>query len=286
MSSAVFNLYRYQIIPVTNQYSLLYSLDERITQKNEFFWQALIDVCHDSTNDGRIKNKIKSIILDSDNALLVSSKEKNIKIYNEDSVQEHVQSYPPAYIFIDNRRDYQIAAVQDRPEYSSTKSILSSLVDRIRRRLALGGLYVEFSPIYKERSFWGFINEYKDNIKEISFRIITPNMPSISSSLSDDLKNMAKMTNASKTDYKITAAPGTHLDVSQENHGLVGLADYTSRGGGNAQIKIHNTKIMYKSDDYQAKIELNDLELTGNPDTILSILFERIAREVSRGSGR
>lgn len=111
-------------------------------------------------------------------------------------------------------------------------------------------------------------------------------MPSISHSLSEDLKNMAKMTNASKTDYKITAAPGTNLDVSQENQGLAGLADYTSSGGGNAQIKIHNTKITYKSDEYQLKIELNDMEASGNPHAVLNALFERIAREVPHGSDR
>ncbi|MBD5417000.1 MAG: hypothetical protein HDR50_04940 [Desulfovibrio sp.] len=282
MGSIVFKLYRYQILPISKQYDLRFSLEDVIANKNRLFAESLMKINPESSSTSKINYRITIEENTLSKFLLVISREKNVKYYRKDHVKDIIPSFPPAYILIDNANDIQIIAVQNTIEYSSTEQIIKVLIDRINAKIKYMNLYVKYSSIYRESSFWKFVENHKNEIAYVYFEIITPNMSSISKNLSDDFKRIAKATNAVSTKYKIQANMDSHLNIDRDNRDIAGLADYTSRGGGESKIKLRGTKIDFRSNDFQLQVEIPEIDIPRN----YSNLLEKIVGEVYNGSDR
>ncbi len=281
MANYLFSLYRYQILPIDTQFSMIYSLNTLIEKKNELFANELVELKNENTNNARRKYRIEIIKRKGEKYVLIISREKNVKYYRKDYTRDSVSSFPPAYILIDNDKQSQIIAVQNTKEYQSQKTLVSVLMKRILPKLAKENLCIKYSPIYKKNGFWNFINEHKGDVLSVLFEIITPNMSSISANLSEDIARMAKETQAVTTEYKITAGKGSTLNISENNKDIDGLVDYTAKGGGETKVKIRNSKSHFNTNDFQIKTEVSEIEMTGNLDELFTII-----QEAARGADR
>lgn len=276
MATRVFYLYRYQILPLTVQPNLLYNLEELIAQKNKYFFDAVLSL-KISSKDGekrRYKYELGKYINDS--IVLIASRQKSVKYIREDHTQDDVASFPYGHIIIDNNKDYQIICIQDSTELRA-RSVAKKIEKILHGILSKNNLTVKISPIYKESDFWTFVESHRGKITTISFDIITPNMSNISSRLSEDLKSAAKKTGTAETNLKFNAGKNGFLHLERENAEIDGLVNYTSKGGGEVQIKAKDTKIGYHSNDAQLNMEFTDLELNGNLQEIIAAIRNKIS---------
>lgn len=276
MATKLFSLYRYQIILSQKQCNLLYDINELLKRKNVYFEEAVLSL-KISENPGAKRKYKYDIIRKGDNKmLLVIAREKSVNFFREDYVKDSIPSFPPVYLIIDNDREHQIIAVENSSEYANTNTILKELEKNLQRTLSKYNLLVKFSPIYKENSFWDYIEKNKDDISRLHFTLITPNMSNISGRLCGDLKEIAKHTRAATSDYKISADKDATLQIDRGNEAIAGLVDYTAQGGGTVSVRRKGSKICFKSNDYQVDIEIEDLELNEDIKNLIELIREKI----------
>ena len=270
MATRVFYIYRYQILPINVQPNLLYDLDSLIAKKNQYFYKAVLSL-NRMDNKGKKRHGYELIKYLSDFVLLIASRQKRVGYIREDHVRDDVESYPFGHIIIDNDDKYQIMCIEDATELRA-RSIAKKIEKSLHDILSKDNLTVKISPLYKERDFWSFVESHKGKITKISFDLITPNMSNISSRLSEDLKNTAKMTGTTETNLKLNAARNGFLNLERRNTEIDGLVDYASKGGGEIRIAIKDAKIGYHSNDAQINIEIGELELKGNLQELVNTI--------------
>ncbi len=214
------------------------------------------------------------LIYDRNNFLLYRfAPRRTTKIENEYFEEEQYEDWPSIIIAIWNDKDKQIIAIQDRKKaFSSTKSVLKTIINSLNIALVEKQLKVLAEPIFNKEAFWKIIKQYNNKIKNIRFELITPNMANISKALSDDLKNLAKDTNTSKTKIEIDAEDSL-LFINENNKQISSLVDYASEGGGNISIKASNVQKRIQTANSIKSIDIGEIELHGdNAENIASIL--------------
>ena len=261
MATHTFYLYRYQSLPITKQYDLRYDLDEIIRNKNEYFKNAILQLKHELPKSKKktYTYEVKSYI--EDNFLVILSKKQNVKYYTHEHREEYIDSFPPARIIINNKSNVQVIAIE-KSKYAPN-TIRNVIEHFINNELERNNLSIKIAPLYKESTFWNFIEQNKDHIEHVKFTLITPNMSNISGGLCSDLKEIAKRTKAVTSEYKIIADKNATLRIDDSDSAIAGLAEYTANGGGSAQIKLRNSKVKYKSNDHQLEIEIGDFDFNG-----------------------
>lgn len=272
MSTKMFALFRYQIIPVTTQFNLMYDINDVIRRKNEEFFEKLCFFAKRSDFKGKTIYNFNIDRRDDMMALLTVQRRKNVKIINEDKFEEIVDSFPYITVFIDNTPEHQILAVETSKDYTSPKSIAKYFNEKINGLLADSHLAVKISPLYKKSDFWSFIEEHKDKISRINFELITPNMSNISHSLSEELKSLSKSTKSSLTNLNICAERGKSLVIDQQNQGIASMVDYSSDGGGEISVRVRDSKVKFRSNDYQASVEIGEADMKLSLKDIASLI--------------
>lgn len=270
MATRRFDLYRYQIIPAQKQLNLLYNMDEVIQKKNLYFENALLETKN-------VNNRNKFTIEKRGNNSFTGTilRKKAVKLYTENGEEKHETSYPPIHIIIDNEPQWQIIAIERTPEYPKTTGLINKIAKSIDRILAKHNLIVKPSALSRNDKFWDYIENNKDDIQNISFTLITPNMSNISAKLSEQIKQNAKKTKASETNFSIKAEKGASLLIDRENELIGSMIEYISDGGGSASITARGVSAKFKTDDYQLSIAINELQFKD-----LSTVLERIRRKV------
>lgn len=174
-----------------------------------------------------------------------------------------MHSYPFSHVFIYNNKQYQIIAIQDSSDLHS-KTIKSCLEVKLEKLLYEKGIIIKILPIYKENNFWDFVSKHEQKIISLSFNIITPNMSNISSTLDEELKQTAKRTGTIETNLKFNADKNRYLKLNREDNTIDGLVKYTSKGGGDINMKIKGFKKGFSSNDYQKYLEIDELNYNGS----------------------
>lgn len=273
MSSRVFYLYRYQLLPITTQMSFLYDIKSIIANKNKYFHEALFAIKSIETIKTRRKYKYEMEKYIDEYFMFIVSRQKNVKVILEDHTKSDVDSFPFSRIIIDNNDSNQIIAVQDSIEFSQ-KTIINSFKKYINKILIDNHLIAQIEPVYKESDFWSFIKENKEDITSISFNLITPNMSNISSCLSEDLKKAAKTTGAIETNLKFNSSSSGSLKIQPNNTAIDGLVTYASQGGGEISVKTKGSRLGFCSNDYQKTIEIDELDYKGDLNSLIALIRE------------
>lgn len=219
------------------------------------------------------KYEIKRYI--NDYLMMIVTFQKNVRVIREDHTFDGVNSYPFAYIILDNKKEHQFIAVQESYELHAS-TIIKRLEKSLQKILIKNYLTVKITPIYKESDFWVFAQKNEGKIISLSFSLITPNMSNISSLLSEDLKRTAKSTAAIETNLTLNSASDSSLHLRQDNEELNGLVNYAAQGGGEISAKIKGSKLKFYSNDYHATMEIDELELKGDLDNLTRLIQDKI----------
>ena len=277
MATRVFSLYRYQILPLDTRPSLLYNLQDLIDRKNQYFMEALLSLKISGKNGNRRRYRYELVCRINNFVMMITSRQKNVKVIREDHTPADVDSFPFSYIIFDNEKEYQFVAVQESPELHA-RTIVKKLEKSLQEKLKARYLTVKFSPVYKESDFWVFARENEGKIISLSFSLITPNMSNISSMLSEDLKRTAKVTAAIETNLRLKSDSSSSLNLQPDNDELNGLVNYAAEGGGEIRAKVRDSTLSFQSNDYQAVMEIGEMEFEGD----LSSLVKLIRREIAQ----
>lgn len=271
-----FSVFRFQIIPIEKQLSLLYDINEYIEKKNSLFAGYLEKLHLKTPHAKKPKYTYRVTKQYVDKYLLISSAQRNVHYYNEQHEKDSIQSYPPAHILIDNDPISQLILVESSKDYASPLTLIRHFKKIISKLLEDDHLCMKIVPIYKERSFWEFVKQHHNSINLLRFTLITPNMSNISGGLSEDLKCIAKGSKAASSEITLRPEPNAVLDIKHDNQGISNLANYTSQGGGTVQARLKNSKLRYNSSDHQMAIEIGEAEIDGD----LRAMFDFISRFV------
>ncbi|OFS84507.1 hypothetical protein HMPREF3144_06585 [Oligella sp. HMSC05A10] len=275
----IFHLYRYQINPNQRIQEKLpleegqHTVDEVIARKNEYFMEAFNYLAHQATLgeiDGtQDKYRLKKIYpkdeFNKQNSFFIFwlAKPKSIKIDTEDFTTQRDVTWPRSYVLIWNDPEKQLIAVEHRTQVAaSTTTLINELEKRLNEILRQHNLNTHINPIFNQESFWSLVEDKK--VEKIEFHLVTPNMANISHSLSEDLKKLAKRTNASTSNLGLSAESFQELNISKDNPQLKDMVDYSSKGGGYIKMKVKGLRRTIDTKNNVTSVALDDLTIIGN----------------------
>ena len=277
-NSTVFQLYRYQLLPIDRylQGDLLTgvsTIEELIERKNEFFSLSLDGVS--GFSDTRHETITKKLYAQNSFYLYRIAHNKTIRRETKEFKNETIDSWPSILVAIWNSPDKQIIAIQKRTTaFTSTDIVANMIIKSIGEKLSQYHLSAIKEPLFEKQRFWDVVSENEGKVKAVIFEIITPNMANISGTLPDELKAFAKHANSTKNTLSLESDPQAPLHLERNDPTLNGLVDYSSEGGGNITLKIDGIKKRYQTSKTIKEVSLGDMELSGPSEEVANIIKE------------
>lgn len=278
MTATVFELFRYQILPIDrylqgNLLTGVSTIEELIERKNEFFSEALSGT--NSFSNKKHETVTRRLYERDDFFLFKIANNRSIHRETREFKDEIIDNWPAILVGVWNRNDKQLIAVQRRTSaFSSSEVVVKLILGKLSNQLGHNHLRAIHEPLFEKRQFWAILSQYQGKIKSVEFEIVTPNMANISGTLPDDLKEFAKQTNSTKNKLKIESDPEAPLHLEESNSVLQGLVNYSSEGGGNISVKIDGIKKKYQTSNKVKEISLGEVEMQGGAEQIVHALRE------------
>ncbi|AEF80965.1 hypothetical protein [Leadbettera azotonutricia] len=272
-----FIIFRYQILPIDRKFQgflfeNINSIDELIAKKNDIFQEYL------KTFGNLTKEKSQIIVqhMNEEKDSLLFKFAVNRSMIRETKIftEEELENWPSFLVYFWNDPKKQYLIIQERKKaFQHIDTITSYIENYLSDKLKEYGLTIHFEPLFNIEDFWHIISEHYNNIKEIQFELITPNMANISHNLSTDLKNLAYSTNTTRSQLTIASDVGSSLKIENDNSQINNLVKYSSEGGGNITIRVKGLKSKIQTSKTKKTIEINEMEIIGkDPGEIIQIL--------------
>lgn len=277
-STTTFRVYRYQLLPIDRHTDDLYdglTAKELIEQKNSIFAKTIPFISTHRYRGSDLSVRLASA--GNDAFVLSIASRRALTRETPDFRVEQIENWPHITSIILNRPNEQYIVVQDRPTaFTSTDTVVKLIESATRAPLERIGLRLHTERVFRQSYFWELVQEFQDKITWIEFEFVTPNMANISNTLSDTLKELAKSTNSSQSNFQLRSDPASSLDLNPEDSTVQGLVEYTSQGGGDISIKVKGVRKRIQTSNSVREIELDDLQLSGPPDQVATILREML----------
>ena len=277
-----FELFRYQILPRSRTFQPdlfgeIKSLDDLLAQKNQIFFQALLNVREFETRKTPIRHKV--LYQDQDQILYRFAANRSLTRETEEFTEEEVENWPSFLVYIWNDPSKQFMAIQARwSAFQQTDIVAQSITQAVNEVLGKNNLRAHPESLFLESEFWDLIDHNTGKIRDIHFELITPNMSNICETLSDELKDFAKSTNTAQTNLNIQADPDSSILLDPDDKNLKGLVSYSSEGGGNISIKVRGLSKRINTKKSKKHIDLTELEIEGkDPCEIAGIIKDLLS---------
>ncbi len=141
------------------------------------------------------------------------------------------EDQPSLYVLIDNRKDKQIIAIENRPQaFSETETVAHIMEETFNRRLWSKRLQVQINAKYRTREFWDVVSEYEQGIASVTFKFPYPNLPEISDMVGEYYTELARCTNT-EPKTTITAPPKEKAVLQRGNLILESMIKAASASG-------------------------------------------------------
>ena len=176
--------------------------------------------------------------------------ERQLLHERRDFCKEILTNWPSFKVFIWNDKNYQYAVIQRKVKaFPHTQTVISALNKYINLQLKRYNLCVYFEPLFEKQHFWDTIRKHPDNLKEVRFELITPNMSNISECLTEELKELAKETNSCKMTVSLISDSNSALKIDDSNQTINDMLSYASNGGGNVAFKAKGLRKLIKTNN-------------------------------------
>lgn len=288
---STFVVYTYQFAPKVKdreQYSELFPdkdvSPDKIMEKKQETFQSLFD--DDSAFTFTVDNETFNhrILLNSGGIIMLKIA-NNKKIFHEENfVVKSIDDQPSSIVIIDNRKDCQSIAIQDkRSSFSSTDQIAGIMKKSFNAVLWKRLLVVDIRRRLEEKSFWQLVGHYPSGIKAVRFGIPYPNLPRVSDNVRDLFKDMAKEFGANSK-YEIDAIEGQSLRLVESNEYLRELVHASSESGHDIMVQPIGSGRRWVSTGTTSKVAIDvpDYLFKTVEERLFDDRFERIAQIMNR----
>lgn len=274
-----FSIFRYQLLPVSNDIQLSFvedfpfsSIEELKSRKNEFFTNALHDIRKFIYSRAEVVHKIK--IFDDEIIFLLFGHQRFVNVHDKEFNPNQVEDYPSTRVFINNNPAVQKIAVEhNRVSFNSPEAVIKMFEQNISRYLKKYYLRIYIEPTFEKEEFWHFVDENKEKITQVNFELISPNMANISGALKIDLSRLNKDTNTHKTIMQLNSEKHSHLTLDKNSELVNSLVDYSSQGGAGVSVKIRGIRKRFEMKEKIKEIAIDEISLgTENIQEMKSLL--------------
>lgn len=164
---------------------------------------------------------------------------RTIKWKHKDFTTDTIENYPNITLAFNNNPAVQKIAIQNSTSvFKDTKIATHFIQDTLNEMLGEYGITMFTEPLYDKQDFWKIIKLYPQQIKQLTFDLISPNLPEISKNLQLDLRGLNHDTNTIRTKLELNAEKEGYLDIKESSKYINSLVDYSADGGGNIQFRV------------------------------------------------
>lgn len=262
-------LYRYQFSPIQSNVQSMFQVevenmsDEELMQKKQVLFASLFD----KNVELKLKkgNKLynhKMLFCQGGFFVFKIANDKSVNLEENFTKCKHEYS-PSCNVIIDNRKDVQFIAVEEKKTvFKSTDMVSSILQDTFSNYLQSYRLSIDIRRIYDVTDFWTIVAGNRDSIEKVRFRFSYPNLPALNKNVKEAIAEVAKSTASGNSEFTLEAQKGSSLNVSEEDTNLSSLVQMSADGGEEIKIKIKKLAAWQKVGDSSKSIDIEDLDVT------------------------
>jgi hypothetical protein len=278
-SLRVFNLYTFQIHPIADEFQfdlwgeIFNDVEYLKSRKAEIFREVILDtVTPFIHHHNRSTKLVVKVTLDlAEFAVMKIAAKREVQHFDQD-LNEHVVDSFPSLSGIFHWPTQTVAIAKQPLAFQDTDIVASIIRHNADRRLHKYNLCNYIEPKFETKSFWDEMEERKGTITSLKFELISPNLPSISSSLPDDIKKLQKKTGSHEAVVELKGTETSPLKIDKSDGDISGLVDYAGEGGGKITFRAKGLRAVQKSGSVSRTISINETYLEGNAAEVESIL--------------
>lgn len=260
-----FYLYRYQLhINEPFQPSLKLgkgcTTKKELSQKRQELFKEAINFIQSKSSKNTHRYQLVDTNEDETCFLLTAEADRRKRIVQNKKAQSVVHQ-PFAWIAINTDPNFQTIAVAQESDLRQ-EAVVTHLGQNLEIFLAERGLHISISPIFKQDSFWSFVNEHKHKLKEVSFVIHPPNMPALTKRIGEDVAKLAASLDAENANLSYKAKRSKPLQLRKSDRKLSGLVYYVQGGGGTFFFRLEgdSKKHILKKQQQSFRASISDGE--------------------------
>lgn len=259
---AQFELYRYQLLPTSQQQQNLFdselTVEEIRERKNEFFWRLLSNFNLISSKGYPIQQRV--VFQEGDWFVVMLAPARKMSRETPDFRRETLETWPHVTVFINNSPDVQVIGIsRNQRAFQTTHSVVKLLHRSLDGGLKRHGLTIQVKEQFEASEFWYLMNLFRGKVGRVRFEMVAPNMANISHVLKIDLKKLNAESNCQKANLELEALPGTSLEIDAEDQMVASCVEYASKGGGDISVKIVGLKKEIRTSTRVKTIEVDEL---------------------------
>lgn len=275
-----FEVFRYQlVVDKTLQKGLFdkYESAEDIrADKNNILQEILT---HDNFRFRSSNSEITSKLMfkqDTMSYFKIGVKRKT-KVFRKDFSEDVIENYPNIILAFNNHPDIQKVAVQNNTHaFADCKTVSHIIQKSIDEKVKDRNLTFFLEPLFDKKEFWKLVAKYPKQIKQVTFDLVSPNLPDISKNLKLDLKGLYNDTNTQRTKLELNAEPESYLEIKESSQFVNSLVDYSADGGGDIYMRVNGIRKQLHTAQSPTEFNIDEQLLKNNDWVALDNVFKDI----------
>ena len=237
-----FLIYRYQVIPDMRSFipDMLNGIEtvDNLRKNKTFFFREALNFLQQTTKLHKIRF-IEGYKSSDSSQYLFRLQAQRTKRVEQNFEKKLVPHQPSIWMAIDTNEDIQVIAIEQQRDFSTLLNTpLNALKKQLNKLLKDKYLIVKINPIQKPSTFWRFVKEHEDDIKEVEFEVSAPNMSELTSMIGLEMSTLLSTTNSSTGNIAMKAANSTALVLDEGNDKLKNLVSHVEAGGGDYKFRL------------------------------------------------
>ncbi len=174
---------------------------------------------HDSKLKFKSNNQVyEHHVVAQRDGIIVLQIANNSKLVREANFnRQEEEDHPSLYVIIDNRKDKQIIAIENRSvAFSETSTVARIMEESLAKMLLEHGLEISVEAKFHTHEFWDVAAECKDGVASVKFKFPYPNLPEITDIVGEYYTEVARRTNGEPTTI-LTARPKERLILDEKD---------------------------------------------------------------------
>ena len=124
-----------------------------------------------NNSDSDYKQFEHLIVAQRDGIIVMRLANTTTQVHEKDFNRWTEEDNPSLFVIIDNRKDKQIIAIENRAQaFSDTETVAHIMEETFNRRLWSKRLQVQINAKYRTREFWDVVSEYDQGIASVTFK--------------------------------------------------------------------------------------------------------------------